>query len=159
MIMKDAFFSSDRVYRYSLLRSWKGGKATTVCFVGLNPSTADEKLDDPTIKRCMNYANDWGYGSIVMVNLFAYRATNPKELRTIHDPVGPANMNYVKNATNKCELTVCCWGTGGHLHDQGRKVLMELKDPHYLKLTKDGFPCHPLYLKSTLTPKLLWRRG
>jgi hypothetical protein len=155
--MKDAFFSPDRVYRYSLLRIWNQEKPTA-CFIGLNPSTADEKVDDPTIRRCINYAISWGYGSIVMVNLFAYRATNPDELGVAHKPVGPANMKYIINATNKCELTVCCWGTLGNLHGQDRHVLPILKKPHYLKLTKGGFPSHPLYLKSNLTPKLfLWK--
>ena len=75
-IYKNATFSSCRAYRYSLSRIWDK-KKKLVLLIGLNPSTADEKVDDPTIRRCVNYAKNWGYGGFLMVNLFAYRTTLP----------------------------------------------------------------------------------
>jgi hypothetical protein len=149
MIIKDAFFSEDREYRYSLIRTWNERK-WTACFIGLNPSTADENVDDPTIRKCMNYANRWGYGGIVMVNLFAYRTTDPRGLYKVYDPVGPANDSYIENASEKCEMTVCCWGTNGDFGERAWFVSKLLKNSWCLKYTKHGHPAHPLYLKADI---------
>ena len=90
LVNKNAIFSDCRKYRYVLSRTWND-KKKTILFIGLNPSTADEKIDDPTIRRCINYAQNWGYGSLLMVNLFAYRATIPTELKNVKNPIGNDN--------------------------------------------------------------------
>ena len=89
-INKSATFSNCRKYRYALSRSWDE-KKKIVLFIGLNPSTADEKKDDPTIRRCINYAQSWGFGGLQVANLFAYRATKPTKLRYVENPVGDDN--------------------------------------------------------------------
>ena len=85
---KGARFSESRTHRYALWRIWEKG-APMVMFVGLNPSTADETQDDPTIRRCIDFAKRWGYGGLYMLNIFAFRATNPKDMKAAADPVGP----------------------------------------------------------------------
>ena len=85
-----AIFSGCRTYRYTLWRSWDRDKGD-VMFIGLNPSTADETLNDPTVRRCINYAKSWGYGGIYMANMFAFRATDPKEMKQAKDPIGYRN--------------------------------------------------------------------
>ena len=91
-ISKGARFSVDRKYRYALWRHWNGNKERNyVAFVGLNPSTADEKTDDPTIRRCMGFARSWGFNGIWMINAFAFRATKPKDMKAAIDPIGPDN--------------------------------------------------------------------
>ena len=87
LIKSDASFSKDRIHRYTLYRVWNE-ELPKVLFIGLNPSTATETKNDPTIRRCMGYAKDWGYGSYIMGNIFAFRSTDPKNLRKTHDPIG-----------------------------------------------------------------------
>ena len=148
----NAQFSPCRRYRYSLRRNWIGGSGT-VNFIGLNPSTADETLDDPTIRRCIGFAKLWGFESLVMLNLFAWRATNRKEIRRVSDPVGPDNDAALReHIIWPDRLTVAAWGTDGtHLGraDTVRAMFPELS---CLRLTKDGHPEHPLYLPKDLTP-------
>jgi len=153
MIKREANFSEDRKYRYTLSRIWLPEKPY-VCFVGLNPSTADENIDDPTIRRCLGYANAWGYGGLVMVNLFAFRATDPKDIMKAGDPIGPDNEWFLKRTSCDAGLTIIAWGTKGSYLNQDKDVLtFVLTDPYYLKLTKEGYPAHPLYLKKDLKPK------
>lgn len=154
MMDRGAIFSECRKYRYVLHRIWQPKKAG-VAFVGLNPSTADANVDDPTIRRCIGYAERWGYGGIFMVNLFAYRATDPKVLKTVSDPVGQLNDIYLLANTGTGQLTICCWGSHGVYMDRAADVLCLIEDPHYLKLTKSGQPGHPLYLKKDLKPRKL----
>lgn len=94
----DAVLSDCGTYRYSLTRVWDESRPR-VCFVMLNPSTADASANDPTIVRCRNFAYSWNYGSLEVVNLFAYRATNPRVLRTVQDPIGPENDRHIIEAT------------------------------------------------------------
>ncbi len=155
MYRKGAIFSDDRVYRYSLWRFWdrsKSGLNGAVVFVGLNPSTADETNDDPTVRRCINYSRDWGFGGLVMLNIFAYRSTDPKNLKQIEDPIGPQNDLTIKNISSHAAVTVAAWGAHGDLLNRGFKVMSLLTRPHYLALTKDGAPRHPLYLRKDLKP-------
>lgn len=153
-----AFFSPDKAYRYYLSRRWDF--ALPYCaFVMLNPSTADAQQDDPTIRRCIAYAKAWGYGGLVVVNIFAYRATDPKELYKLLDPVGPANMEYVIDAGRHAAKTICAWGANGKFRTQGRKVIRALREAgvelYCLTTTDGGEPGHPLYLKKSLMPVLL----
>lgn len=154
MIKKDALFSQDRKYRYTLTRIWIPEKSY-VCFVGLNPSTADENIDDPTVRRCINFAQAWGYGGLMMMNLFAFRSTDPKQLYTEIDPVGSQNDFYLQFVSAQAGITIIAWGVKGGFHARDMAVIKLLTRPHYLTLTKDGYPGHPLYLKADLQPRKL----
>ena len=151
IIETGAEFSTDRLYRYSLWRFWEKHNRY-VAFVCLNPSTADEKADDPTVRRCINYAKFWGFGGIIMLNLFAYRTNNPKVLYNVKDPIGLDNDFHLRSASNKAGITIAAWGTRGNYLNRDKFVLNILKNPKCLKLTKDGHPGHPLYLKKNLNP-------
>jgi hypothetical protein len=139
-------------YRYTLWRVWNTA-LPRVAFILLNPSTADAKLDDPTVRRCVGFARAWGFGSLELVNLFAYRATHPRELKTAPDPVGPANDDTILQAVSSAQLIVVGWGTHGGLYGRDRAVLRLLPDSICsLGATRDGFPRHPLYLKQATAP-------
>lgn len=145
-----AVLSPCRTYRYELWRRWSNAPACV--FVGLNPSTADETNDDPTIRKCVGYAKRWGYGSLCMVNLFAFRATQPKDMLAAADPVGPENDATLQRLARSAAIIIAAWGNdGGHL---GRdKVVIEMLPAlHCLKRNKDGSPAHPLYLRGDATP-------
>ena len=148
---KGAYFSSDRIYRYLLYRVWDERKPY-VLFVGLNPSTADENLNDPTIKRCMAFAGLWGYGGLYMANLFGFRATSPTALKLTEDPIGPDNDYCLFNHAETAGLVVAAWGNGGKHLNRGKEILARLPNPHYLHLTNEGQPQHPLYLGHGLRP-------
>lgn len=153
---KGALFSPCRRWRYLLWRRWEPEQPVCV-FVGLNPSTADESVDDPTIRRCIRYAMDWGYGSMWMLNLFAFRATDPQEMRAADlNALGPRNNEYLLQAGRAADLAVAAWGVHGTHMDRERRVLhmfAEAKiDLHALGLSKDGHPRHPLYMRRDLEP-------
>jgi len=141
-----AILSDDRKYRYALFRIWDPSERMIV-FIGLNPSTADETVDDPTIRRCINYAKAWGYGGLVMLNVFAYRATKPNELLHVEDPVGPENEVWIQVYSSWTKKIILCWGTHGALHWQGRKIYKQLDRTKCwcFGYTKGGEPKHPLY--------------
>lgn len=164
-----AVISDDEHYRYVLTRivnplpavALPGNrtKLRVVLFVMLNPSTASAENDDPTIRRCIAYARDWGFHKLVVVNLFAYRTTYPAELALAFDPVGEANSLWLDRAVQSADLVVCAWGPKGRLRGRDEEVVTALareKPLHVLKLTKDGSPGHPLYLRRELTP-VLWQ--
>lgn len=155
-IQMDAVIDETGQYRYSLFRGWNRDLPKMV-FIMLNPSTADHFEDDPTIRRCINFAKRWGFGSFEVVNLFAYRATNPKELLSCNDPVGKDNDKYIIEALNRADLAVAAWGTKGTLNNRNKQVLSYLThfDLYCLSLTKEGHPKHPLYIKSDEKPKKL----
>lgn len=150
---RGATFSPCRTYRYSLLRQWEPDKGR-VLFIGLNPSTADETQDDPTIRRCVGYAKAWGYGGICMANLFAYRATDPRDMKAAADPIGPDTDWSLGVLASEAGLVVAAWGAHGCYLGRGEKVRRMLSPLHYLRLTKDGSPGHPLYLPACLTPQV-----
>lgn len=152
--IRDARFSDDRLYRYTLTRTWDESKMT-VAFVGLNPSTADETADDPTIRRCVRFARDWGYGGIIMVNLFALRSTDPKALIGHADPVGPDNDWVLRNVHTHASLVVAAWGAHRAARDRADAAVAELLvhgSFAVLDLTKDGHPRHPLYMPASAVP-------
>jgi len=141
----DAVISDCGTYRYRLTRTWDTAKPT-VAFVMLNPSTADETRDDPTIRRCLGFAKDWGYGSLVVVNLFGLRSADPTRLHEHADPVGPANDDYLRAVCADAEQVVVAWGAKGSFKDRALKVADMLEtDLYALNTTKDGHPNHPLY--------------
>ena len=157
-----ATFSADRRYRYLLTRSWDEA-LPTVNFVMLNPSTADAFELDPTNRRCVGFARRWGYGSMVTTNVFAWRSTDPKGVRTPNDPVGPANDAFLVESARSADLVVAAWGVHaetGPLRGRGAQVRALLDGAgvalHVLRLTKGGHPAHPLYLPAASDPES-WR--
>ncbi len=128
----------------------------TCCFLMLNPSTATEQVLDPTVRRCIGYAQGWGYDRLEVLNLFAMRSTKPLQLYLEDDPVGPGNDEAILKVASKSSLIVCAWGLHGKLNGRGEQVKATLIEEglelNYLKLTKDGQPGHPLYLKKDLKP-------
>ncbi|MBM5458536.1 DUF1643 domain-containing protein [Pseudomonas sp. P66] len=146
-----AILSPCRAYRYALWRSWPGGTGY-VCFIGLNPSTADETLDDPTIRKCVAYAKAWGYAGMVMVNVFGFRATKPKDMLAAVDPVGPDNDSFLLQYAGGAAVVVAAWGNHGEHQGRFRSVAAMVPKLHCLKVTGLGHPSHPLYLKGDLLP-------
>lgn len=149
-------------YRYTLWRTVDDGMFATggnvCCFVMLNPSVADHSTDDPTIRRCMDFTLSWGYRKLYVVNLFAFRATFPIELRkTREDPIGPDNDKAIMLAAEASDLIICGWGSHGSLRSREVHVLKMLRDAghktHYLKKSlRTGQPWHPLFLPATCSP-------
>ena len=149
---KGATFSRCGTYRYSLWRRWDA-KKPVLLWLCLNPSTADAVEDDPTLRRCMGFARDWGYGTSITGNLFAYRATDPEAMKRAQDPVGPNNNQALKRLAAKADLVIAAWGNDGNLlgrADWARRTIPHL---HYLKMNSSGEPAHPLYLPKQLRPK------
>lgn len=146
-----AKFSDCRKYRYSLWREWDASKGY-VMFIGLNPSTADETLDDPTIRRCMAFARAWGYGALCMTNLFAYRSTDPYEMQEIAFPIGADNNMVLLELAADAAIVVAAWGVHGTHRGRNEEVKRIIPCLHYLRLTKDNHPGHPLYLPGNLVP-------
>jgi hypothetical protein len=149
-----ATWSPCKRYRYTLWRQWSEGPRV-IQFVGLNPSTADEVNNDPTVRRCIGYAQRWGFDGMVMTNLFAYRATDPKVMKAAADPVGPENDKWLLEIRKIAEKCIVCWGSHG-VHNgrglEGYNVLAEAGALHCLKVTQGGFPGHPLYLRGDAKP-------
>ena len=148
---KRANLSADRKYRYVLTRIWDETKPTVV-FIGLNPSTADEEVDDKTIRKCIGYAKRWGYGKLIMVNLFAFRSTDPYMLKKVEDPVGPDNDSYIQKCVSESNLVIACWGNDGKLLNRDKVLMDSLPNLVCLKRNKNGTPHHPLYLSKDITP-------
>lgn len=155
-MIRAALISPDGLYRYTLERRW--GEGDFVNFVMLNPSTADASLDDPTIRRCIGFARGWSYGGLVVTNLFALRATDPKALYAHRCPEGPDNDATLAEVAGRSGLIVCAWGAHGPrvVFGHVRGVLDLLRESgkplHCLGTTKAGQPLHPLYLRADLKP-------
>lgn len=148
------------LYRYDLRRIWGTEEPIRVVnFIMLNPSTADAEQPDPTMTRCLNFARDWGYGALVITNLFAFRATDPQELRTRALIVGPLNDKFLLGWARSSQLVVCAWGNHGTLRGAGAYVAKLLRADgiklHALRITGLGQPQHPLYLPADSQP-VLW---
>lgn len=149
---KDASLSADRVYRYWLSRTWGPGflAGNPLVCIGLNPSTADETSDDATIRTLVAFARLWGHDGLLMLNLFAFRATDPGELRTTaFDPIGPSNDDVLRHNCRGKKI-LCAWGNDGDYEGRDKAVLELLKDigatPMCLGTNKSGQPKHALYL-------------
>lgn len=156
-----ARFSPCRKYRYELRRTWKP-RARVMVFVGLNPSTADERTEDPTIRRILGFADDWGFGTLVMLNVFAFRSTDPKLLHDRaargREVVGPENDETIRRTfeVHRKDKLVIGWGANGRLLERGRDVasmaLALHRRPECFGLTANGQPKHPLYLAASTKP-------
>jgi hypothetical protein len=155
-MIRSAVLSPCNRYRYQLSRQW--GSGALLGFIMLNPSTADAETDDRTIRRCIGFSRDLGYSGILIGNLFAWRATNPKELKASPDPIGPENDHHLRQVAEQSSLLVCAWGTNGTLNNRNRKVLELIqntgREPHCLERTKHGHPKHPLYVLASTMPML-----
>jgi hypothetical protein len=150
-VRKMAVISACGQYRYRLTRWWGGGKFLFLPFVMLNPSTADADIDDPTIRRCMAFARRENAGGIIVVNLYAFRATKPAMLKTTSDPVGPGNYDHLEIMAIESDRTpiVCAWGAGANDAAQEFLEIAEQQSSYLVCLgkTKDGHPRHPLYVR------------
>lgn len=165
-MIRSTIFSHCRKYRYTLWREWDLDSVTGcsddlshpyefVQFIGLNPSTADEVQDDPTIRRCIAFAKAWGYGALCMTNIFAWRDTDPEKMKKVADPIGPDNDKWLQEIASQAGIVIAAWGKhGSHLY-RGIKVKQMLPNLHHLKLNSDGSPAHPLYLSAKLKPLML----
>lgn len=155
MIAKSgAAFSENQAYRYALWRLWDEARPL-ILFVGLNPSTADEKSDDPTLRRCVRFAQQWGYGGLLVGNLFAWRATNPRELMRASDPIGAENDDWLIWLGRTAGTTLLCWGNHGTHQARYQNVLSLLPSPCYhLGFTNQEQPRHPLYVPASTHPQL-----
>lgn len=140
-------------YRWWLSRRWRqGGNGKVVCFVMLNPSTADGSVDDPTIRRCLGFTKSWGYSGLMVRNLFAYRATDPGELLRVADPIGPLGNRYLQEA-EQSDLVIAAWGADVPFgRDLRARELLAGAKLFCLEKTKHGMPRHPLYARGDLQP-------
>ena len=149
-----AHLSRCRQYRFALWRTWDDS-LPRVMFIGLNPSTADETVDDPTLVRCMNFARDWGYGGVCMANLFAFRATDPDQMKRAEDPVGRRNNWWLRKLAAEAGLVVAAWGNDGVYLERSTKVRRMLPQLHCLHMNRSGEPAHPLYQPACRKPLLM----
>jgi len=157
-MLRTARLSDDGIYRWTLHRIW-GRPSNLVTFIMLNPSTADALQDDPTIVRCTNFARDMGHGGIVVVNLYAYRATKPADLWLAESPTGGVqNDHTLRKALTKAAFhgspVIAAWGANA----KPDRVAWLLAQPHAerlqaLHVTKAGAPGHPLYLPASRRPE------
>lgn len=151
MISSDAIFSEDKRYRYLLMREWDHNKPALM-IIGLNPSTADETKNDPTIRRCIGFAKIWGYGKLFVTNLFAFRATYPEQLFISKNPIGVENDSWIKKISKDADKIVLAYGNHGKFNERHNEILKIIKDPYCIKKSKNDMPMHPLYLKYTKFP-------
>ena len=153
-----ALFSPCRRWRYLLWRRWDAARPVAN-FLMLNPSTADEWKLDPSCTRARVYAERWGYGALIVTNIFGWRATDPQEMKAVRDPVGRGNDRAILRAAREAEIVVCAWGNhGAHMGRSAevRELLRRAKaQPRALRMNSNGEPAHPLYLPATLEPVLL----
>lgn len=166
---RETIFSPCRKYRYTLWREWDIDLLTGcsddnenahkfVQVIGLNPSTADETIDDNTVRRCIAYAKSWGYGALCMTNIFAYRDTDPEAMKAHPEPVGEWHVNdiWLMEVARHAGLVLCAWGNDGLHINRGERVVSMLNGAgvklHCLQITGLKQPNHPLYLKKTLKP-------
>lgn len=180
MIERVTTFSSDRCYRYTLWREWSMNKCKVcggsgqirndqstqgwddcqycqdpesfVQFIGLNPSTADETLDDPTIRRCKAFAQSWGYGAMCMTNIFAWRDTDPNVMKKVSKPIGEDNEKWLAEIASHAGIVIAAWGKHGKHMYRANAVKLLIPGLHCLRKNKDGSPEHPLYLPGYLKP-------
>ena len=156
---RDAVLSHNRKYRYQLVRIWDS-KLPTVAWILLNPSKADEKEDDATVRRCIRFATRWGCGGIEIYNLFAFRSTDPRRLLEVADPIGPNNDRFLAELAQNRMGIVIAWGVVPKpLSGRAKRVTRRLarhaaKRLMCLGLTKGGHPKHPARLPKNTKPRL-----
>ncbi len=148
-VVRSAELSPCGKYRYRLTRTW--GAGPTMAFIMLNPSTADDIADDPTIRRCIGFSKRWGFGSLAVANLFARRCTRPVHLSDPGDPVGPRNDEVLRAVLTSCDSVVAAWGAHKLARPRVRALLEMAVDTGVhlscLGTTRNGAPRHPLYVR------------
>jgi hypothetical protein len=154
---REAAFSACETYRYYLLIAWSA-HGELCNFIGLNPSTATERVDDPTIRKCRDFASRWGYRGIIMTNLFAWRATDPRAMKRAASPIGLFNDEYLLASAKQCRKIIAAWGNDGLHTDRDAAVGLMLTAAglylYCLKLTGQNAPYHPLYVPYTAVPEI-----
>jgi hypothetical protein len=152
-----AVYSACERYRYMLTRTWDDAGRRAL-FIMLNPSTATEVQNDPTVERCERRARALGFGAFRVTNIFAWRETNPRAMRAAADPVGPGNDAAILESCGWADQIICAWGTHGEHLDRGPQVEALLRGTgrplFHLGLTKAGHPKHPLYIGYNEQPRL-----
>lgn len=148
---QNAHFSRCKSYRYSLRRSWNEGSGKAV-FIGLNPSALDQHEDNPTLRRCAGFAQAWGCNSMEIVNLFAFCATKPAELKRSSQPVGLHNNRWIAAALDGATFSIACWGNHGEFMNRAQEVGSRHPELLCLGVNASGQPKHPLYIRATQTP-------
>ena len=152
-----AIYSDCGIYRYVLWRDW-GQSTRKIGFVMLNPSTATEVQNDPTVERCERRARTLGFDGFGVANIFSYRATDPKVMRAQADPIGPGNDAAITALAQDVDVLICAWGTHGAHLGRGAEVARLLRSTgrplFHLGLTKAGDPKHPLYIGYAQQPEL-----
>lgn len=151
-LRQGASLSACKEYRYSLWRIWDEHKSY-VLFICLNPSTADDSNDDATVKKCVKYAEDWGYGGVYIANLFALRSKDPNELFKSNDPIGPDNNSRIIQLSKKAGVIVAAWGNHGSYMSRDKYILDRIPNLKCLNVNKTGQPAHPLYQPDTTSLK------
>lgn len=155
-----AVYSNCEQFRYELTRCW--GKGRRLSYVMLNPSTASETRNDPTVERCERRARAMGFDAFRVVNIFAFRATHPKDLKQADDAIGLKNNQFPISAANWADMVLCAWGAHGAHQKRGAEVEALLRsqdcDLWHLGLTKSGAPRHPLYVAYTQQPTI-WHQS
>ena len=157
-MQRRAVFSPDRRYRYLLDRVWDDNfSARQLTYIMLNPSTADENVNDPTVERCERRARALGFGSIEVVNLFAFRATDPGQMKAAEDPIGPENDYHIRDSVGRADMVIAAWGMHGAYRNRDEDVSLLVKDIekplYHLGLTKSNDPKHPLYVGYDVKPQ------
>lgn len=149
-----ALYSGCGAYRYALTRQWGPGRR--LLFVMLNPSTADERRNDPTVERCERRAVALGHGAFRVVNIFAWRATSPRDLKAAAAPIGPENDRILRESVGWADMVLCAWGAHGSHLGRGAEVEAMLRGSGcglwHLGLTRQGAPRHPLYVGYAVAP-------
>jgi len=166
---RTAVLSPDGVYRFELRRHVADVEGATVCWVMLNPSTADATVDDPTIRRCIRFTRDWGYSDLIVVNVWPYRATSPEALKRWLRSMPPVpgavfgNESYIERAAAEADLVIAAWGS--HADEARAEAVLETLqraqvdgEVHVLGFTQYGAPRHPLYMTVTTQPEM-WVRS
>ena len=153
-------FSPDRKYRYVLKHRWDDLMPERACmWIGLNPSTADEQQLDPTLRRIRGFCISHDFNCFYMLNIFAFRATDPKVMKVEKDPAGPDNDMWLKDISDRCQLIVACWGVHGSHNGRSEEVISLLKGHgktlKCLGRTREGYPSHPLYLPKDAVLEIL----
>ena len=156
----DAEYSTCGLYRFRLTRTWNGARRH-VLFIMLNPSTATEIKNDPSVERCERRARALEFGGFTVCNLFAFRSTNPDKLKKVRDPNGIGNDAAIASSSRSADIIVCAWGNHGAHLGRGKFVESMLRERgcalHHLGITARGFPKHPLYVSYSINP-ILWER-
>ncbi len=157
-MFNECVFSADRRYRYTLVHRWDEllDPGRGIAWIGLNPSTADEHQLDPTLRRIRDFSARWGYAYFVMLNLFAWRATDPTDMKAAGDPVGPDNDEWIARWSSGVDCVMLAWGEHGiHLgRDQAVLGFLDRRKTYCLERNASGQPKHPLYVSRTAAPAL-----